>query len=54
MSFNAIEHDMLERKLNNPQMDFKAVLSLKIGLKKELGKTFNFSALLYYSIKNFK
>jgi transposase len=34
--FNAIEHNMLETKLNNSQMDFKAMLSLKIGLKRNL------------------
>ena len=52
--FDAIEHQMLEKKLNNPQNGLQGYVELKAWLEKETGKVFNYNTLLYYCIRNFK
>jgi transposase len=52
--FNAIEHQKLETKLNNPQNGLQGYVELKAWLEKESGKVFNYNTLLYYCIRNFK
>ena len=52
--FNAIEHNMLETKLNNSQNGLQGYVELKDWIEKESGKTFNYNTLLYYCIRNFK
>lgn len=52
--FTAIEHNMLETKLNNPQNGLQGYVELKDWIEKESGKTFNYNTLLYYCIRNFK
>jgi len=52
--FNAIEHNMLETKLNNSQNGLQGYVELKDWIEKESGKTFNYNTLLYYCIMNFK
>lgn len=52
--FNAIEHTMLETKLNNPQNGLQGYVELKNWIEKETGKSFNYNTLLYYCIRNFK
>jgi len=52
--FNAIDHQMLETKLNNPQNGLQGYVELKDWLEKESGKVFNYNTLLYYCIRNFK
>ncbi|UQD57140.1 IS630 family transposase [Flavobacterium sp. K5-23] len=53
-AFNAIEHNMLETKLNDPQNGLQGYVELKDWIEKESGKTFNYNTLLYYCIRNFK
>ena len=52
--FNAIEHNMLETKLNDSQNGLQGYVELKDWIEKESGKTFNYNTLLYYCIRNFK
>lgn len=52
--FTAIEHNMLETKLNNPQNGLQGYVELKAWLEKESDKVFNYNTLLYYCIRNFK
>lgn len=52
--FNAVDHQMLETKLNNPQNGLQGYVELKAWLEKESGKVFNYNTLLYYCIRNFK
>lgn len=52
--FSAIEHEMLERKLNNPENGLQGYVELKAWIENEVGKTFNYNTLLYYCIRNFK
>jgi transposase len=52
--FNAIEHNMLETKLNNSQNGLQGYVELKDWIEKESGKAFNYNTLLYYCIRNFK
>lgn len=52
--FNAIEHNMLETKLNNPQNGLQGYVELKSWIEKESDKIFNYNTLLYYCIRNFK
>ena len=52
--FNAVEHKMLEAKLNNTQNGLQGYVELKDWIEKETGKTFNYNTLLYYCIRNFK
>ena len=52
--FNAVEHKMLEAKLNNPQNGLQGYVELKDWIEKETGKTLNYNTLLYYCIRNFK
>lgn len=52
--FNAVEHKMLETKLNNPENGLQGYVELKDWIERELGKTFNYNTLLYYCIRNFK
>jgi transposase len=44
--FNAIEHNMLETKLNNSQNGLQGYVELKDWIEKESGKTFNYNTLL--------
>jgi len=52
--FNAIEHQMLETKLNDSQNGLQGYVELKDWIEKESGKVFNYNTLLYYCIRNFK
>jgi transposase len=52
--FNAIEHAMLETKLNNPQNGLQGYVELKDWIETETGKSFHYNTLLYYCIRNFK
>ena len=52
--FNAIEHTMLETKLNSSQNGLQGYVELKDWIEKETGKNFNYNTLLYYCIRNFK
>jgi transposase len=52
--FNAIEHQKLETKLNDPQNGLQGYVELKDWIEKESGKIFNYNTLLYYCIRNFK
>jgi transposase len=52
--FTAIEHNMLETKLNNPQNGLQGYVELKDWIEKKSGKNFNYNTLLYYCIRNFK
>lgn len=52
--FNAIDHQKLETKLNDPQNGLQGYVELKAWLEKESGKVFNYNTLLYYCIRNFK
>ena len=52
--FTAIEHNMLETKLNDPQNGLQGYIELKDWIEKESGKIFNYNTLLYYCIRNFK
>jgi transposase len=52
--FNAIDHQKLETKLNDPQNGLQGYVELKDWIEKESGKIFNYNTLLYYCIRNFK
>jgi hypothetical protein len=52
--FDAIDHQKLETKLNNPQNGLQGYVELKDWMEKEIGKIFNYNTLLYYCIRNFK
>ena len=52
--FNAIDHQKLETKLNNPQNGLQGYVELKAWLEKETDKVYNYNTLLYYCIRNFK
>ena len=52
--FNAIEHQMLETKLNDSQNKLQGYVELKAWFEKETGKIFKYNTLFYYCIRNFK
>ena len=52
--FNAIDHQNLVTKLNDPQNGLQGYVELKDWIEKESGKIFNYNTLLYYYIRNFK
>jgi transposase len=52
--FDAIDHQKLEAKLNNPQNGLQGYVELKDWIEKETGKVFNYNTLLYYCIRHFK
>ena len=52
--FTAIEHNMLEEKLNNPENGIQGYVELKDWIEKQSGKVFNYNTLLFYCIRNFK
>ena len=52
--FTAIEHNMLEEKLNNPENGIQGYVELKDWIEKQSGKIFNYNTLLFYCIRNFK
>lgn len=52
--FTAFEHDLLEKKLNDPENGLQGYVELKEWLEKEVGRTFHYNTLLFYCIRNFK
>lgn len=52
--FNAIEHTMLETKLNNPKNGLQGYVKIKDWIVKETRKGINYNTLLCHCINNFK
>ena len=52
--FTPKEHDLLEKKLKDPENGLQGYVELKEWLENEVGKTFHYNTLLFYCIRNFK
>lgn len=52
--FTSVEHDLLEKKLKDPENALQGYVELKAWLENEVGKTFHYNTLLFYCIRNFK